>query len=221
MKPGTVILTAATLDSVMSDRFIAALTPAEHARAERFREARDRVQFIAARWLLRSMVKTHLGIEAGEIETPERAKPRLVGDHLPAGLDFNLSHTGGLVACVIGLGVRVGVDVERVDRRVNAGAVAAAHFAPGEQAICRDDHGFLRLWTLKEAVAKAVGLGLALDLRDFTCAIDPPRLVAAGPVLGDLSNWQLRSWTEDAHHLALAVQGTISDIEIVTTRLAL
>jgi 4'-phosphopantetheinyl transferase len=221
MRPDTVILTSATLDAAVPERFIAALTPAEHARAERFREGRDRVQFMAARWLLRSMLQAHLGIEGATIEAPEREKPRLVGDNLPAGLDFNLSHTGGLVACVIGIGVRVGVDVERIDRRVKAGAVAAAHFAPGEQAICRDDQGFLRLWTLKEAVAKAVGLGLALDLRDFTCAIDPPRLVEAGPALGTVADWQLRSWTEGAHHLALAVQGTISDIEIVTTRLAL
>jgi 4'-phosphopantetheinyl transferase len=221
MKPGAVILASATLDAAVPDSFIAALTPAEHARAERFREGRDRVQFMAARWLLRSILKTYFGLEGADIQAPEREKPRLVGDHLPAGLDFNLSHTSGLVACAIGLGVRVGVDVERVDRRVNAGAVAAAHFAPGEQAICRDDQGFLRLWTLKEAVAKAVGLGLALDLRDFTCTIDPPRLVAAGPTLGAVAHWQLRSWTEGAHHLALAVQGTGADIEIVTTRLAL
>jgi len=221
MKPGAVILTSATLDGAVPEHFLAALTPAEHTRAERFREGRDRVQFMAARWLLRSMLKTHLGLEGVDIRAPEREKPLLVGNHLPAGLDFNLSHTGGLVACVIGLGVRVGVDVERIDRRVNAGAVAAAHFAPGEQAICRDDQGFLRLWTLKEAVAKAVGLGLALDWRDFTCGLDPPRLVDGGAVLGDLADWQLRSWIEGSHHLALAAQSRIPDIEIVTSRLAL
>ena len=139
--------------------------------------------------------------------SPPGAKPLASGTGLPANLDVNLSHAGDLVACVLGIGVSVGIDVEPIDRVVDAADIARAQFAPEEQASGRDTVTFLRMWTLKEAVAKAAGLGLALELSAFACVTDPPRLLRTAPALGPAGTWRLESWQEASHVVAIAVRG--------------
>ncbi len=107
------------------------------------------------------------------------------------GADFSISHAGGLIACAIGVGARVGIDVEPVSaspvtRRLR-------RYLSGEElAIARrDDFQGLRIWTAKEAVIKAVGDAGLADLpavrvrgergffRDCVWYLHEPR-VAAG-----------------------------------------
>ncbi|MFB5937269.1 4'-phosphopantetheinyl transferase family protein, partial [Peribacillus frigoritolerans] len=54
---------------------------------------------------------------------------------------------------------------------------------------------FLHLWTLKEAVIKATGMGLQAELKAFTVLPFPPRIVEASPELGSDRRWELRQWT--------------------------
>jgi 4'-phosphopantetheinyl transferase len=61
----------------------------------------------------------------------------------------------------------VGIDVEAIDRRVDALEVASAYFSRTELAMVAELAGaaqverFLRIWTRKEAVLKAAGTGVA------------------------------------------------------------
>ena len=57
----------------------------------------------------------------------------------------------------------VGIDVEVHRPRRNFDRLAAAAFGPEEQCLVTADGapGFYRIWTLKEAMAKASGTGLA------------------------------------------------------------
>lgn len=74
------------------------------------------------------------------------------------GLDFSLSHAGGLA--VIAVSDRaVGVDVEDVTAGKQPLAPALTE---RERATCLSYIDFARLWTRKEAVLKAVGRGLAI-----------------------------------------------------------
>jgi 4'-phosphopantetheinyl transferase len=183
------------------------LEAAEQARVERFRHDSDRIRFVAARYLLRYALYRRFGVADARLVAAHGAKPVCLGAGLPAGLDVNLSHGGSVVACALGVGVAVGIDVEPLDRRVDAAAVARAYFAPEEQGCAEDPAAFLRLWTLKEAVAKAAGLGLALELKSFACGSDPARLLHAAPSLGLVSDWRLWQWQSAAHCMALAVRG--------------
>lgn len=87
-----------------------------------------------------------------------------------AGLDFNLSHARNHVLLAFARNQPLGVDLERIDRRLALEDLARRFFAPEEaDALDRlsDDErlpAFLRLWTCKEAVLKAIGAGLSFGL---------------------------------------------------------
>lgn len=85
-------------------------------------------------------------------------------------LSFNMSHSGEAV--LVGVARRpLGVDVEDVRRAENLKAIAGLYLDRGERAAvarlpaARRPAELLRRWTRKEACAKALGLGLQLDLR--------------------------------------------------------
>src|SRR5262249_36616063 len=69
----------------------------------------------------------------------------------------SLSHSGGWVACAISDAGPVGIDIEVHRPHRNLHGIAAAAFGPGEQTQVATDGaaGFYRIWTLKEAMAKA------------------------------------------------------------------
>ncbi|MEU1242789.1 4'-phosphopantetheinyl transferase superfamily protein [Micromonospora parva] len=83
----------------------------------------------------------------------------------PVELAVSVSRTAGLVVVAARRGGAVGVDVERI-RPLPALALAHRWFPPAELAWLGDrpEAGrtvdFLRLWTAKEAVGKALGRGL-------------------------------------------------------------
>ena len=138
-------------------------------------------------------------------------------------LQFNLSHTSGLVALAVTRGHRVGVDVERVSRVVDL-AVADRHFAPTEVRDLRrlpaEDQpvAFFEYWTLKEAYIKARGMGLALPLGAFAFTVQPPLAPAIVFVPGfdDLpGRWQFwQAWPTPHHRLSLAIEREGHDVAI-------
>jgi len=182
------------------------LTADECRRAERFRRDADRVHFIAARYLLLTSLRHRFGTAEPRLMTPQGAKPYMAGTGLPDDLDINISHAQGLVGCVVGVGAAVGIDIEHIGRVVDATAIARAQFAPEEQVCGGDPVAFLRMWTLKEAIVKAAGLGLRLELAAFACETDPPRLIRSAPALGPAMAWRLESWADTSHVVSVAVR---------------
>lgn len=88
------------------------------------------------------------------------------------GAAWSLSHSGGFAALVTGPArMRMGVDLERVAKRDVARLAGFAFDAREVSALehqpARDQlRNFYLLWTLKEAAAKALGLGLWRALRE-------------------------------------------------------
>ena len=93
------------------------LSAEERTRCARLAFASDRRDFIAAHALLRHALSAHGHRDAREwLFIPDaNGKPELASapGERPQ-LAFNLSHTRGLVACVVARDVDVGIDVERV-----------------------------------------------------------------------------------------------------------
>ena len=124
---------------------------------------------------LRSLLCEHLGCGNDRLsfETAEGGKPFALLDGQPVAAGFNVSHSGqhGLIA--LAPAGRIGVDIEECVPRDDLDRLAGAVFGPAEQtelaAASGDDRIrlFFRLWTLKEAVAKALGSGLSLDVSQF------------------------------------------------------
>ena len=146
------------------------LSTDERARALRMRAGLPRDEFVTGRALLRCLLRQELEQEAREIVLREgpRGKPRV------DGISFNVAHAGGLVVIAVCLDGEVGIDIERVDAGVKADEIAEAHFAAGEQAALAGSNDpareFVRIWTRKEAVVKALGVGLGMRLNTFDVA---------------------------------------------------
>ncbi len=88
-------------------------------------------------------------------------------------LNFNLSHTNGLIVLAISNGCDVGVDVEALDAEIDldlAMTVFSSEEYKAFQQVPLDQQRdrFFQLWTLKESYIKAMGKGLSIGLDSFS-----------------------------------------------------
>jgi len=119
----------------------------------------------------------------------------------PARLEFNLSHSGGALLVAIGGAQPLGVDLEVRSRQRPGLELARRFFDPAEaDALARlepprQQAAFLRLWSCKEAVVKALGHGLSFGLANLSFAIDadgwPIALNVIQASAGAAREWQI------------------------------
>ncbi|WP_042411218.1 4'-phosphopantetheinyl transferase family protein [Streptacidiphilus carbonis] len=154
----------------------------ERETAERFLFERDRRQYLVAHVLVRRVLALATGVPEADavIRRSPRGRPFLLApaEGVPRGgreLDFSLSHTQGHNLVGVVRRHRIGVDVERLDRENRGFDAIVETFAPPEREwVAQAVPGrartrrVLRLWTLKEAYAKARGLGLELPFDSFS-----------------------------------------------------
>jgi 4'-phosphopantetheinyl transferase len=201
------------LDPRRTTALEAMLDPGERVRADRFAFAADRRDFVAAHGLLKEMLGRWLGLAPSQLRMladAPGAKPRVTAPGC-VGLDVNISHCRGLVACVGGFGCCVGIDAEPLDAGTFDGEIGpslATELFSREEICwlrCRPPlttgASLLRLWTLKEALAKADGGGLGLGLGRCVVLPDPPRLLSLPQRMGAVSEWTLRQWTPTPRHV--------------------
>jgi 4'-phosphopantetheinyl transferase len=160
--------TTGALDEAAIAAAASMLSDEERAQYRRFRFAHDARDYAAAHALLRVTLSRY-GDRAPErwrFDKTANGKPFLV-DQGTVPASFSLSHATGMVACAVTANGDVGVDVECVDRHVEVADIAARFFAPAEAAhlgqlgTAAQRDRFFDLWTLKEALVKALGTGMA------------------------------------------------------------
>jgi 4'-phosphopantetheinyl transferase len=164
------------------------LSADELTRASRFASDVDSRRYIVARAGMRSVLARFAGVSPAALifRYSPRGRPILAAPDT-ALMDFNLTHSGDVALLAISRG-RVGVDVESLRRRPpDIMGIASRYFSPGEltSLSCLPPPArwrrFVTIWTSKEAVAKAVGAGLAV-LREVEVGVapaQPPQVVAA------------------------------------------
>lgn len=163
----------------------------------------------------RKVLAPVLGMAPGQlpIQRNERGRPELCGGL--AGQDAGWSHSGGHLLVALASHGRVGVDLERIQRRPKMAEVIARFFHPAEVdwLLGLDEaarqHWFFRVWCAKEALLKAHGHGISFGLHRFAFAADGAALVlaASDPGLGPVASWQLHEWAiADDFRAALAWQ---------------
>ncbi|MFQ5349148.1 MAG: 4'-phosphopantetheinyl transferase family protein [Thermoanaerobaculia bacterium] len=224
-----------SIPAAVERRWHELLSPEEEAVHRRFRVAVARRQHLAARALVRTTLSRYADVDPRRwaFSSGPEGKPKIAGPDGAPPLRFNLSHTRGLVACVVTLGLDAGVDVERPARRLRDPLELARHgFAPAEREMLGRLSGrarrdlFCDLWTLKEAYVKARGVGLlSLPARKLAYEIGPDGLIGLTlePELGDRAEeWQLALLAPtDDHRLAVAIRrGRRPDLELVTREIA-
>ncbi len=140
------------------------------ARAQRFVHARDAQRYLTSHRALHAVLAAHgHRPNADDWDVGPHGQPLL--RHGPR---FNLSRRGGWVAIVLGVNDQsVGIDIE-IHRAIDdAEALAQQHFTLTERAelaaapALGQSRCFLRGWTRKEAVVKALGSGLSIATATF------------------------------------------------------
>ena len=197
----------------------ALLSDDERERQRSFVSPELRRRFGAARAGLRTRLGRHLDLDPRHLAfaTNEFGKPRLAGD---GQVHFNLSHCEERAVLAISDAAEVGIDLER-ERPIEHVDLAKRYFHPNEVAAItasRDEaeqrRAFFLVWTLKEAVVKALGTGLSTPLDSFELAIgvSMPRLAVAPE--GAPRTWWLHAAMADGYCCALAVPG-VGDVELI------
>jgi len=192
------------------------LSPDERARAARFRFDEDRLSFATAHALLRHALDDVIGAtRPWRFAVQAFGKPSL--DPPVDDVRFNLSHARGLVAVAVARGRDLGVDVEDALRDPDESTFANMVLAPEELAElegCADRaERLFRIWVAKEAIVKAVGLGLSLPLRQIVVRGEAPELVAMPRPHGPAGTWSLHTERHGSHWVALAVRGLLGPVE--------
>jgi 4'-phosphopantetheinyl transferase len=166
------------------------LSAEEKQRAARFHFERDRLSYTVSHTLLRQVLSKYTQRAASDIEirTERNGKPYLA----ERSIEFNLSHSDELTAIAVCTSP-VGVDVERVrpvGQPLSAligreDAEIIAHLKQSEQQVA-----FFQCWARKEALLKAVGVGLLENLERVSVGIGPSSEIVSS--IAEIEGWRWR-----------------------------
>lgn len=138
---------------------LAELMPLRVQKSERFRFERDRLLCLGVGLLLLEVMKIS---DERDILYTQYEKP-----YIPGGPAFSISHSGSCCILACGEASTIGADIEEIDEtKID---VAPAVYTGAELAWMKQDpvERFFRLWTWKESVMKATGLGMNLAPQSF------------------------------------------------------
>lgn len=195
----------------------AILDNAERSRADAFKFPQDRELYIAAHLFMRRTLSKHAPIAPADwrFTTNTYGKPFIATpgyEHL----QFNLSHTQGMIACAVSYTGAVGVDVEKRKPLTDLDALCRYALSPLEahdvlsiRDPARKEQRFFTYWTLKEAYIKATGMGLSIPLQEFTFTQDTKlewRLHTETPESNPQEKWQFDTHIIGRHHLSVGIE---------------
>jgi 4'-phosphopantetheinyl transferase len=185
-------------------RLAAFLDARELQRARRFRFPLHRSRFIAGRGLLRSILSQYLRSEPGTIgfEYSVYGKPHLKHHDL----QFNLAHSENIFVLAVSESP-IGVDLELRRPIPDLDSLADQVFSPLELELWQTTQtleAFLRLWTRKEALLKAIGLGIATHVKDVSVFFENDSPLKVPQTLTP-ERWTVRTFSNDEDIWSIAL----------------
>lgn len=207
------------------DLFEQTLAPKEREEARRFAHEADYRRHVLGRGGLRMVLANALGKLPREIalNSAPHGKPSLEG----GDLEFSVAHSGAIVLIAVTVGVPVGVDVEQIRPRPDWRGIARRFFHADEVGDIEASNdadamsAFYRCWTRKEAIGKALGLGLSfpLDRYRVSCRQDDKARLIIFPGEPPASFWTIADLDPaDGYAAALALPAPIDGIKTYTLK---
>lgn len=163
-------------------------------KASKFKSDDDKKRSIAVEYLLNEMIEACKDSDLSrnidlsdkyiqmmqDVSTPvtleydEKGKPHIYkskGEDKADAIQFALTHSGEYVGCIISE-MPCGIDIERHSEKRDYEKIARRVLTENESELVNNRDDFYNIWTLKESVMKAVGIGLSLDMTkiDFSCS---------------------------------------------------
>lgn len=190
----------------LDDRFIETLRPVlsdwELRRLDSFTFEEDRVRFAVAHALVRVTLSRLHPVAPVEwrFHRTDVGKPFVSAPRATKPIHFSLSHTRGLVGCATAVGTAVGFDLEILDDKLDVCELLPLVMARAEMAHWANNareaptRRFLCHWTLKEALAKALGVGMTVAPTSLVFEVgntSDPKVVGLPPELGAADEWKM------------------------------
>lgn len=156
-----------------------ALSGVEAARANAYRFDKDRQQFVAARRFLRYVLGQHLQLEPHTVQIREApgSKPTVETSTGCSGIYFSLSRSAGDVLIGVTSHREIGIDVETVRPLPDVDGLAPHVFSSAELGRWNKTPAnerlslFFQAWTRKEALGKAMGIGIGNGPRSIEVSL--------------------------------------------------
>jgi len=170
---------------------------------------------------IEAVLARYLGLRPSSVvlRRTSAGKPEVPG----SVLRVSLAHSGDAAVVAVASGREVGVDVELLRAGTESWSLSSHALTQSEQArlkalpVSRRSGAFLSMWTRKEALLKALGVGLALDPQ--LIELEGQEVVAAPPELGEAGDWTLVDVPLPGYAAALALKGPLSRLLLYDARL--
>ena len=160
------------------------------------------------------MLARYIGAPADEVVVRRAPSGKPEPEH--PGFSVSLAHGGEMALVAVVLDGQIGVDVEPLREGVENWSLVSHSLTSGEQARltalppAERGEAFLAAWTRKEALLKAVGVGLGVDPR--LIELDGSAVVDVPMELGEPGDWTLVDVPVPGHVAALARRGPLSRV---------
>jgi 4'-phosphopantetheinyl transferase len=180
------------------------LSQSEQARAAKFKFEVHRNRYIVGRGFLRATLGRYLQKDPAMLDFVYSAhdKPELAPGSARDPIHFNLAHSGDLALLAVTRVGAIGVDVECIRPVKDVEDLVTRFFSPREnelfQKLATEEKpgAFFNLWTRKEALLKATGLGIAGGLNRVEVSFldeEPSRLLFIDGDAAKASQWTLQA----------------------------
>jgi 4'-phosphopantetheinyl transferase len=198
-------------------------------RLSRFHFESHKHQYLLTRAFERDILSNYLGVHPASLlyKKSQYGKPSLITGEKKININYNISHTEGLIVCAVALKYELGVDTEYIKRDFIITNIASHYFTSEENEDLTHYIGnakkirFLEYWTLKEAYIKAHGMGLSLPLDYFSIRLQkdaPIIIIFHDSIYNDGSFWQFFQVNQFPEHiLAVAInQQEMHTMKLIT-----
>ncbi|MYA60598.1 MAG: 4'-phosphopantetheinyl transferase superfamily protein [Chloroflexi bacterium] len=193
------------------------LNSEERARWRNFLFPGPKRRFALCRAALRHIICERLSCKNDQLTfgEAERGKPYALVLGRQVSISFNVTHSGRHGLLAVGRSGRIGIDVEERRSYRHIDLVSESVFGANELCELKSVHGehkvemFFNLWTVKEALVKALGAGMSLDTSEFEVPermrLGAKRGVFVFPHLPEV-RWQLEDLSDRRFAAALAYE---------------
>jgi 4'-phosphopantetheinyl transferase len=179
----TVVVSSLMAEGGELEEFVRCMSKDEIARQQRFLPPEVKRRFAVCRGRLRHLLGGMLDVEPEKVQFDYNStgKPRLASSHRST-LEFNVSHSGDWALFGFGQSMPVGVDTELFQRRTNFEALAPQVLNVRERArlelLAPEERNLaiMRAWVAKEALLKAIGVGIGYGMQSVEFPMPQPSM---------------------------------------------